>query len=471
MLTTRIRAAAAMTILLAVVFVLAPGACAGENGSLDKGLIEELQKSFEPDGKDRAMINAVSNNDLNDLALDREMINGHDDVYTFRIKTRGITNQKSSGRCWLFAGLNMMRPAVMKKYNLDGFEFSENYLFFWDKLEKANMFLETVIGTADRDIDDRELQAILKDPVPDGGWWNYVVALIDKYGAVPKSVSTETKNTSSTRRLNQVLGGMARHDAVRLRAMAADGASIDEMRAVKKDMLVDYYRILALNFGVPPEKFVWRVKNKDDEIIEEEFTPKSFYEDAVGVDLRDYVTVMDHPAYEYGKFYRINFCRNFFDEEDMGLLNLGVEEMKKLAERAVLDGDPVWFAADIGKENYGKEGILRIGIFDYDNLLGVDRALTKRQMVTYGYSTPNHAMVFVGIDRRDDKPVKWLVENSWGADKGDKGYWAMYDDWFDRYVYAVIVHKRHVPKKTLRLLDTEPVRIPAWDPMRSAFND
>jgi bleomycin hydrolase len=470
MLTTRTRIAALLVLVMALSF-FASGASAGKKGELGNGLIAELQKSFDSDGKDRAMMNAISNNDVKDLALDREMINKHDDIYTFKVDAKGITNQKSTGRCWLFAGFNVMRPAVMKKYNISEFEFSENHLFFWDKLEKANMFLETIIETTDRDIDDRELQAILKDPVPDGGWWNYVVALIDKYGAVPQSVSTETKHSSATRRMNGILGGMMRHDAAALREMAAAGASTDELRAAKNDMLADVYRILALHFGVPPEKFVWRVKNKDDEIIEEEFTPKSFYKDAVGVDLREYVTVMDHPAYEYGKFYRLNFCRNLSDEEDMGFLNLGVNEMKELAERAVLDGEPVWFAADIGKENYGEKGILKVGIYDYDRLFGLDRELTKEQMVTYGHSTPNHAMVFVGIDRKDDKPVKWLVENSWGTKNGDKGYWAMYDDWFTRYVYTVIVHKRHVPKKTLKLLDTEPERIPAWDPMRSAFDE
>jgi bleomycin hydrolase len=333
------------------------------------------------------------------------------------------------------------------------------------------MFLESVIETADRDIDDRELQALLSNPVPDGGWWNYVVALIEKYGAVPKSVSTETKHSSATRWLNGVLNEMARSDAAKLRKMAAGGTSVDEMRGMKKTMLADYYRVLALHFGVPPQKFVWRFENKDEEIVEKDYTPKSFYKEAVGVDLREYVTVMDHPVYDYGKFYRISYCRNFFDDEDMGLLNMGVEEMRELAERAVLDGEPVWFAADIGKENYGEKGILKVGIYDYEALFGLGRELTKKEMVAYRHSTPNHAMVFVGIDRRDDKPVKWLVENSWGTKNGDKGYWAMYDDWFDRYVYTVIIHRRHVPKKTLDLLKTEPGIIPAWDPMRSAFED
>lgn len=470
MLTNRTRIAALLVLVIALP-LFASGASAGKNGELDRGLIAELQKSFDSDGSERALMNAIANNDLKDLALNREIINRHDDIYTFKVDANGITNQKSTGRCWLFAGLNVMRPAVMKKYNISEFEFSENHLFFWDKLEKANMFLETIIETTDRDIDDRELQVILKDPVPDGGWWNYVVALIDKYGAVPKSVSTETKHSSATRRMNGILSGMMRHDAADLREMAAAGTSADELRAAKKDMLTDVYRILALHFGVPPEKFVWRVKNKDDEIIEEEFTPKSFYKDAVGVDLREYVTVMDHPAWEYGKFYRLNFCRNLSDEEDMGFLNLGAAEMKKLAERAVLDGEPVWFAADIGKENNGEEGILKVGIYDYDALLGFDRQLTKKQMVTYRHATPNHAMVFVGIDRKNDNPVKWLVENSWGTKKGDKGYWAMYDDWFDKYVFTIIVHRRHVPKKILKLLDTDPERIPAWDPIRSAFDE
>jgi len=191
---------------------------------------------------------------------------------------------------------------------------------------------------------------------------------------------------------------------------------------------------------------------------------------AVGVDLKEYVTLMDHPSWGYDAFYRINFCRNLHDAEDMGFVNVGAGAMKTYAARALLDGDPVWFAADIGKENNGDEGILRVGMYDFDALFGLDCDLTKEQMVRYRDATPNHAMVFVGLDRSGGEPVKWLVENSWGADRGDKGYWSMYDDWFDRYVFTVIVHRRHVPKKILALLDTEPARIPAWDPMRAAFD-
>ena len=465
------RQSPAVVLLAAVALcVYVSGAIAAEPGELDAQLIGELQQSFTVDAQTRALMNAVTNNDLNNLALNRELLLAHDDIYTNKLDVKGITNQKSSGRCWLFAGLNVMRPAVMKKYDLAEFEFSENYLFFWDKLEKANTFLETIIETRDRDIDDRELQAILADPSPDGGWWNYVVALIDKYGVVPQSVSPETKHSSGTRRMDAVLNRLLRHDAALLRDQAARGASVESLRAEKPDMLKDVYRVLALHLGPPCDEFTWRVKNKKDEIIEKTFTPVSFYKEAVGVDLGDYVTLMDDPAWGYDAFYRINYCRNLHDAEDMGFINVGADDLREYAARALLDGEPVWFAADIGKENDGDDGILRVGMYDLDALFGLDCNLSKEQMVRYREATPNHAMVFVGIDRPDGTPVKWLVENSWGADAGAKGYWSMYDDWFGRYVFTVIVPKRFVPKKVLALLDTEPVRIPAWDPMRNALD-
>ncbi|MDD3643282.1 MAG: C1 family peptidase, partial [Candidatus Krumholzibacteria bacterium] len=388
--------------------VFAAGSRAAGPGELDARLVAELRGSFAADAPTRALMNAVTNNDLKDLALNRELLLKHDEVYTDKLDVKGITNQKSSGRCWLFAGLNIMRPSVMKKYDLAEFEFSENHLFFWDKLEKANTFLETVIETRDRDIDDRELQAILADPCPDGGWWNYVVALIDKYGAVPKSVSEETKHSSGTGRMNSMLNRLLRRDAALLRGKAAGGATEHELRAEKPGMLKDVYRLLALHLGVPPEEFVWRVKNTKDEIIEKSCTPLSFYKEAVGVDLKEYVTLMDHPAWAYGAFYRLNFCRNLHDAEDMGFINLGAEDLKTYASRALLDGDPVWFAADIGKENNGDEGILRVGMYDFDALFGIGCELTKEQMVRYRDATPNHAMVFVGLDRPGGEPLKWL---------------------------------------------------------------
>ncbi|HUV36689.1 MAG TPA: C1 family peptidase [Patescibacteria group bacterium] len=458
--------------VLAVVIVVIAACAAFAEGAtgLSPGEIKELRESFELDAGARALLNAVTNNnDTRKLTYNREILLHHDDVYDFKLDAKGITDQKQSGRCWLFAGFNVMRPAVRKRYNIENFEFSESHLFFWDKLEKANMFLEAIIETRDRDIDDRELQTLLENPVPDGGWWSYVVTLIDKYGAVPKSVMPETEHSSSTKNMNALLDRLMRSDAAKLRRLAADGEEVSALHDLKKEMLKDVYRILAFHLGVPPERFTWRFEDKDDNIVEQEYTPLSFYREAVGVDLSEYVSIFDHPAHPYGKYYRIRYCRNMTGAPDMDFINMDIAHLKKFALDAVMEGEPVWFSADVGKGNDGEHGILAVGMYDYGALFGIDPALTKAERVQYRGSTPNHAMVLIGVDIDDGKPVKWLVENSWGTDRGDKGRWAMYDDWFDEYVYTVIIHKRYLPGDVLDLLDTEPEILPAWDQMREAF--
>ncbi|MCD6380451.1 C1 family peptidase [bacterium] len=466
------RVLSVLTVLVVLISWFAvKGFAADAHEGLTPELIKELEGSFELNPQTRALINAVSNNDLKVLSFDREFHSRHDDLFSSKIETKGITNQKSSGRCWLFAGFNMMRPAVMKKYNLSEFEFSENYLFFWDKLEKANTFLEAVIETRDRDIDDRELQTLLKDPVPDGGWWNYVVNLIEKYGTVPKSVMPETKNTSSTGRMNKQLNRVVRSFAAQIREAASEGASEAELRAGKVEMLKKVYRLLVLNMGIPPEEFTWRVEDKDEKIFEKNYTPLSFYKEAVKVDLKDYICLLDHPGYEYNKLYRIRFCRNMSDLSDMEFINVEIDKLREYALKAVLNDEPVWFAADVGKANDTKNGILASGAYDVASLLGTKALMTKAQRVLYRESIPSHAMVFIGVDLSDDNtPEKWLVENSWGKDTGNNGLWTMYDEWFDKYVFSVIVRRSHVPKDVLKILKTEPEILPAWDPMRGAFN-
>ncbi|MBN2070991.1 MAG: C1 family peptidase [Candidatus Krumholzibacteriota bacterium] len=463
------RGLAFAVIMIAMATFLCGPAMAGEGKGLGKGDIREIRSSFRVDSQARALMNAISNNDLKKLTLNREFYNRQDDIFSDKVEAKGITNQKSSGRCWMFAGFNVMRPAVMERFKLDSFEFSENYLFFWDKLEKANMFLESVIETADRDIDDRTLQALLNNPVPDGGWWSYHVDLIEKYGVVPQCVSRETSHTSDTGRMNRVLNRMARADAAELRKMVSSGVGSDQIGSRKMEMMKDFYRVLVLHMGEPPEEFVWKVKNKDDEIIDKKFTPVSFYKEAVGIDLGDYVTIIDYPAYGYDRYYEIDYCRGIYDRPNMRFINLDIEELKKYSIRGIQEGEPVWFAADIGKENDVDEGVLAVDVYDYNTLLGIDHDLTKAELVQYRGGAPNHAMVFVGVDLEDNRPVKWRVENSWGTDRGDGGYWTMYDDWFGKYVFNVIVHKKHLPKSVLKLLDTEPEMIPAWDPMRAAF--
>lgn len=432
-------------------------------------MIGKLKSSFKLNPPTRALMNAITNNDVNKLAFDRQLLGSHNDIFNFKIETKGITDQKSSGRCWIFAGFNIMRPAVMENFNISDFEFSENQLFFWDKLEKANMFLEAIMDTGKREIDDRELQVLLKDPVPDGGWWPYVVSLIEKYGAVPKSVMPETENSSKTRMMNAVLNRLMRRDAAVLRKMVRKGERIRALRERKLAMLKEVYRILALHLGVPPDEFTWRYEDKDGNIVDKEYTPLAFYEEAVGLDLGEYVSVMDHPGHPYDRYYRIRYCRNMPDAPDMDFINIEAGRFKEFALKSVLDNEPVWFAADVGKENDYKSGVMAVGIYDYESLYGVDARLTKEERIIYRDSSPTHAMVFIGVDTLGARPVKWLVENSWGTDRGNKGLWSMYDGWFDEYVYCVIVHRSHLPGGVLALLDTEPRVLPAWDSMRELF--
>jgi bleomycin hydrolase len=463
------RAASVPFIIPCVLLAAFAGAFAEKPAGLTPEVLKQLRASVKMDSETRAVMNAVTNNDVKSLVLNRELVTGNSDIFNYKIDVKGITDQKSSGRCWLFAGLNIMRPAVIKKYNLAEFEFSQNYLFFWDKLEKANTFLDAVIELRGKPLDDRELQTLVKDPIPDGGWWSYVVSLIEKYGAVPKEIMPETNNSGSTGAMNRLLAKLVRRDAVELRASAAKGAKVQALQARKIEMLEDVYRLLVLHLGVPPQEFTWRYEDKDKKIGEAGYTPQSFYADAVGVNLADYVSIFDHPAYPYGKYYRIKYCRNMTDIPDMDFVNLDARTFKEYAFKMLLAGEPVWFAADSGADMERKEGIMEPGIYDYGSLFGLDLELTKADMILTFDGSPNHAMVFVGADTVGGKPMKWRVENSWGADAGDKGYWTMYDGWFDRYVYSVIVHKKYLPEDVLALLGTEPEVLPAWDPMRELF--
>jgi bleomycin hydrolase len=458
-----------LVLLLFVGLILfqADGYASGK-GSIDQDDIERFEKSFVPDPVTKAVMNAVTSNDVKKLALNRQMLNAHTNLFNYRIKTKGITNQKSSGRCWLFAGLNILRPKVIKELKLSSFEFSQNYLFFWDKMEKANTFLEGIIELKDRDPMDRELQILLKSPFPDGGYWFYVVELIDKYGVVPKSVMPETQNSENTRMMDRLISRKLRQDAAALRRMADQGAEVKKLRAKKEEMLEGIYKLLVMNLGTPPTEFQWRYEDRDTVVSElRTYTPQSFYREIVNLDLREYVSLFNCPSRATGKLYQIRMTRNMYDRDDMVFINLDNQEVKEYALRSVLNDDPVWFGADVGKENSYEDGIMSPGIYDYESLYGVDFRLTKEERILYWDSTPNHAMVFIGVDTLQGRPVKWLVENSWGTDRGDDGLWTMYDEWFNEYVYNVIIHRKYLPKEVVAILKTRPEVLPPWDPMYS----
>lgn len=436
---------------------------------LDAATLEQLKKSFPSTAAQRAAMNALTANDLHKLVLNREMVNRHNEVFNVKTEVKGITDQKSTGRCWLFAGLNLMRPAARQKFNLENFEFSQSYLFFYDKLEKSNFFLEFIIETRKRAMDDRELQDMLKEPIGDGGWWNYVVSLIEKYGVVPIELMPETESSSKSNRLNQILENLLRQDAADLRTLSQQGKNIAQLREQKLEMLKKIYQLLVLYLGTPPEKFTWHYQDKDDKIFENDYTPLSFYQEAVGFELKKYVTLFDHPVHPYNKHYQVNFRRNLADLSDMNFLNIEIGRLKEFALKSLLNKEPVWFAADVSWQMERENGIMAEGIYDYESLLGFTFHMSKAERIAYRASSANHAMALVGADTVEGKANKWRVENSWGTDTGDQGYWTMYDSWFDRYVFTIIIHEKYLPAEVLELLQTKPVILPSWDPLAKAL--
>ncbi|MCP4704745.1 MAG: C1 family peptidase [candidate division Zixibacteria bacterium] len=442
-------------------------AMAGKGG-LSKSIIKNSREAYKSDVSSRASYNAVTNNNIRDLALNRDIVRNHNELFSHKIKTKGVVDQKSSGRCWAFAWLNTMRPMVIEKYDLDKFEFSQNYLVFWDKMEKANSFLEYIIEFRDRDLNDRELEMVLDSPFPDGGYWRYGVNLIQKYGLVPKDIMPETNSSENTRYMNRVISKKLRMDAAKIRIMSDDNKSVKELRKFKEEKLAEVYRLLAINIGEPPVEFEWRYEIDDTTLSEiTTYTPNSFFEKFVDAELDDYVCLFNNPTRPYGEHYQSFMSRCFYDGDDLDHVNIKLDKIKEVAKNSIIDNQPLYFSCDVRKDQNSDLGIMAENLYDYGTLFGIDLDMPKKDMARYLHSSSNHGMSLIGVDVVDGEIIKWLVENSWGDDKKKDGRWTMYDNWFDNYVYYVIAKKKYVPKDILKLFDKEPIVIPPWDPVAS----
>ena len=454
--------------LVAVVCLNLPGVSeAAPRGGIPQSLIDKLQNA-KLDNADWVMGNIIANRDVAEFALNRERYITHNKIVNYRIKTGDVTNQKSSGRCWLFSAMNVFRPQVIRKFKLKTFEFSEIYLTFWDKLEKSNMFLQSMIDLANKPADDRELEILRRDPLGDGGWWTYFVDLADKYGLMPKEAMPETYNSSSTGSMNNALNLKLKEMGLALRSLSQAGASADSLEKQKDNMLAEIYRLLVLNLGKPPVEFVWRYETTDSVGIIQKpknYTPQSFRKEVIGDDLYDYVAMFNYAGKEYFDAYQLKQSRNIYDRPNFTILNVPIDTLKTYALKSILDSTPVWFACDVGKEDYSAEGIMAVDIYDYDKIYGTTFKMPKADLIYMELISPNHAMAFIGVDTLDGKPQKWLVENSWGGDRGDKGYWYMYNDWFDRYMFGLVVHKKYLSKGLIALSEKTPIELPPWDPM------
>lgn len=462
------RPIASFMLLLALMSALSLSAA--DNRGLDPVLINRIQGTFDAVGYSPATINAVTNNDIKALSLSREKVCAFDNLFNVRLKSTGITNQAGSGRCWLFAGLNCFSPGVCKKLDLSKFEFSQPYLAFWDKMEKANFFLEEIIRLRERPLYDRELMLTLEGPFGDGGWWHYATSLIEKYGVVPITAMPESKQSSNTGTVNFLAERKLRSFAAELRRAYAEGASENQLRQRKEQMLAEIYQLLVFAYGRPPKEFVYRYKVNDSTITEPKtYTPKSFYDEFIGGPLPEYAVLMNNPAKGYDSLYQIEGSRNMADREDLTMLNLSIDALKDYCLKALLDSQAVWFACDVGVDNFNDSGVFRLGIYDFASTLGISFDIAKADRITLGDSYPNHAMTLVGVDTAaDGTPTKWLVANSWGEKPGDDGYWTMYNDWFDMNVYLAVVRKDLLSDADRKKLDQKPTVLPSWDPFYQA---
>jgi bleomycin hydrolase len=457
---------------IVVLLLTAAASASAQTGGLSQGDLAQLRASFRSDAQSRVLVNAVTAGSVKPLALNRDAVLSSNTYFSNRIATEGVTDQKSSGRCWLYAGLNIMRPVAMTSLGKKGFEFSQTYLFFYDKLEKANLFLESIIRTRERPVDDRDVDWLLKNPWPDGGQWNMVLALIEKYGVVPSDVMPETESSGNTGLMNGLVSTLLRKDAAEIRSMHEQGRPEADIRARKNGMLAEVYRILAIHLGVPPERFSWRYEKKDGSLSDPvSYTPREFYTATVNLNLDDYVCLYSVPAHPFDRLYSIRYDRDLFDAPNMTFANVPFGTIRALTLASVRDNVPVWYGCDVGKESDSKLGVMRRGLYDYESVYGVSFAMSKKDRVLYQESVPSHAMVIVGVDLVAGAPEKWLVENSWGAKAGNNGLFAMYDSWFEEYAYAVIVKKSYLPKNVLALFSQTPEELPPWDPMFSMWNN
>ncbi|HNP73421.1 MAG TPA: C1 family peptidase [Kouleothrix sp.] len=431
--------------------------------------IASYQEAFERDPQRRLAGNAVAKSPISAVALNRRVIAGTDHTFSIMLKSNPITNQNRSGRCWLFAGLNLFRVEAIKRLNVESFELSQNYLLFWDKLEKANYFLETVLSTLDEPSDGRLLMFLLQAPLQDGGQWDMFVNLVKKYGVVPKSVMPETESSASTGAMTGLMHALLRENAAELRHMHAGGAPAAALRDRKQAMIGNFYQMLCVHLGEPPRSFEWQWRDKDQAFQRAgTLTPQEFFERYVGFDLDSLVCLIHCPTADkpFDRLYTIQHLGNVAEGQIVRYLNVDMAVFKQAAVEMLKDGQPVWFGCDVGKMLERDLGILDMELFDYASVYGFSYRADKAERVEYGHSMMTHAMVFTGVDLdADDRPRKWRVENSWGDKIGDKGFLVMSDRWFDEYMYEVVVDKRFVPAALLPLLEADPTVLPPWDPM------
>lgn len=431
--------------------------------NLSKNTLETLEKSIVKDNYFISSQNAVRNNDISKLAVNKDVKNNNNHLFKHKVDVKGITNQFKSGRCWMFTSLNVLRPKAIEKFGLKGFEFSTSYLYFWDILEKSNLFLENIIATSNLKWSDRKVDFYLSSPVGDGGVWNSFTNLVEKYGLVPMAVMNETNTTKNTRAMQKILNKILRIAAFDIR----EENDKSKQQSLKLVALKKVYRLLALNIGIPPKKFSWEYKDKDGKIQQlNDITPIEFAKQFGSNDYSNYVMLMDDPTRPYNKLYEIESDRNVMEGKNWKYINLPASKIKKYALKSIQNNEAMYFSCDVGKQLDRDNGYLALGNYNYEALLGIDLKSTKRERVLTKQSGSSHGMNLVGVDTDENgKITKWLLENSWGDKSGHKGFLTMTDEWFDQYMFRLVIQDKFIDSEILKILDQKPIMLEPWDPM------
>ena len=416
------------------------------------------------------MQNVVTQRDVNEVALDRSIVSEASHSFSTTLDDWSVTNQARSGRCWMFAGLNLFRTESRDLLNLKQFEFSQSYVMFWDKMERSNYVLEAIVETADRPSDDRTVAWLLQHPLGDGGQWDMFTSLIKKHGVVPKSVMPETESSSNSMRMNSILDYQVRQGAKKIRELYSSEAGLDEMRRAKNETLSVVYQVLCIHLGTPPRRFLWQWTDRDGGFQRDgELTPQEFAEKYVATPMEEYVCLVNDPreTSEVGRTFTIQYLGNVVDGTPIKYLNVDIELMKDITMRMLQDGKPVWMGCDTGKQMHRDLGIWDADLFDYPSVYGADFSLDKAARLEYHQTRMTHAMLFTGVDVVEGKPRRWRVENSWDDKVGDKGFFLMNDSWFAEYMFEVAVPKSYLPPELQEASEMEPIVLPPWDPMGS----
>jgi bleomycin hydrolase len=427
--------------------------------------IADFQKNYQADARNQVAEMATVTNGVQQASFNTEAVRDINRTFSIEIPTDAVTNQKQSGRCWLFAALNVMRHQFAKKYHAKNFVFSQAYLFFWDRIERANIYFDHILETADKPVDDRMAHFYLQGPDTDGGQWHMAVSLIRKYGLVPDYAYGESFTANNTAAFNQALNMKLREDGLVLRELAQKGDQ-DEIEKKRKEFLNEVYRMAVIAFGEPTQKFDLEYRDDDNKYqLDQNLTPLDFFHKYFEDDLDEYVVLFNAPDHEFDKLYALPFEDNVEGGTPIQFLNTEIDNLKQAAIKQLEAGETIWFGCDVGKESDRQKGLMVKNLHQTDTLFNIETKLDKKERLLTGASGSTHAMTLVGVDVVNGKPRQWKVENSWGDKVGKNGYFVMSDDWFDEYLFKVVVKKKYLPKKLVELAEGKATPVPCWDSM------